>query len=179
MTATQNTANSLKDLFNQLFHLAGITINGDKPWDIQIHDERFYDRVISDGIIGLGEAYMDGWWDCAQLDEFCCLCIKANLHKRYPKLKLALYWIKASLFNLQSKSRAYIVGKKHYDIGNDLFQLMLDKRMAYSCAYWKNASNLEEAQEAKLELICRKLSQAWNENPGYRLRMGKLLQIRG
>ena len=61
------------------------------------------------------------------------------------------------LFNYQSKARAFQIGEHHYDLGNDLFEKMLDKRMIYSCGYWKNAKTLDEAQEAKLDLICRKL----------------------
>ena len=49
------------------------------------------------------------------------------------------------------------MGIKHYDLGNDLYQAMLDKRMVYTCGYWKNASNLDDAQEAKLDLVCRKI----------------------
>ena len=63
----------------------------------------------------------------------------------------------ARLFNLQSKKRAWIVGKEHYDLGNDLFSRMLDPFMQYSCAYWKDADNLESAQQAKLKMICEKL----------------------
>jgi cyclopropane-fatty-acyl-phospholipid synthase len=66
---------------------------------------------------------------------------------------------------LQSKSRAKQVAYKHYDLDNDLFRVMLDKRMIYSCGYWRNASTLEEAQVAKLDLICKKLQL----KPGLRL----------
>jgi cyclopropane-fatty-acyl-phospholipid synthase len=61
------------------------------------------------------------------------------------------------LLNLQRRSRAFQIGERHYDIGHDLFSHMLDKRLIYSCGYWKNASTLDEAQEAKLDLVCRKL----------------------
>ena len=65
--------------------------------------------------------------------------------------------LKARLVNLQSTSRAYNIGKKHYDIGNELYKNMLDKRMNYSCGYWKNSKTLDQAQEAKLDLICKKV----------------------
>ncbi|MBU4141897.1 cyclopropane fatty acyl phospholipid synthase, partial [Patescibacteria group bacterium] len=55
------------------------------------------------------------------------------------------------------KSRAFLIGEKHYDLGNALYQNMLDERMIYSCGYWKNAKTLNEAQEAKLDLVCRKI----------------------
>src|ERR1035441_2865177 len=48
-------------------------------------------------------------------------------------------------------------GERHYDIGNDLYERMLDSRMIYSCGYWENAATLEEAQRAKLDLVFRKL----------------------
>ena len=108
--------------------------------------------------MGLGEAYMDGWWDCPALDQFFERILRANLHKKVRR-NLRLYWyaLKAKLTNLQSKRRAYQVGEEHYDRGNDLFRAMLDSRMNYSCAYWRNADDLDAAQEAKLDLICRKL----------------------
>lgn len=49
------------------------------------------------------------------------------------------------------------MGERHYDLGNDLFQAMLDPEMAYTCGYWKDADDLEQAQKAKLELVCQKI----------------------
>jgi cyclopropane-fatty-acyl-phospholipid synthase len=138
---------------------ADVQINGERPWDIQVHNEKFYQRVVIHGSLGLGEAYVDGWWDCPKLDEFFTKIFKAKLHEhnvsKTPNFFLGL--VQAKIWNLQSLSRAFQVGEHHYDRGNDLYQLMLDSRLAYSCAYWKNAKNLDEAQEAKLELICQKL----------------------
>ncbi|KPK58367.1 MAG: cyclopropane fatty acyl phospholipid synthase, partial [Gemmatimonas sp. SG8_38_2] len=53
----------------RLLSLADVKIDGDRPWDIQVHDEAFYARVLAEGALGLGESYMDGWWDCERLDE--------------------------------------------------------------------------------------------------------------
>ncbi len=134
---------------------AGISINGTNPIDIRIKDERFYKQVTTDGSLGLGESYMEGWWDCENLDDFFCRLMCSNAEDKVKKnWKLLL---RAALLNVNGKSRAFQIGERHYDIGNDLYQNMLDKRMTYSCGYWKDASNLDEAQEAKLDLICRKL----------------------
>ena len=65
--------------------------------------------------------------------------------------------LKAKILNLQNKKRSSEVIDKHYDLGNNLFQNMLDKRMVYTCGYWNKAKNLDEAQEAKLDLICKKI----------------------
>jgi cyclopropane-fatty-acyl-phospholipid synthase len=65
--------------------------------------------------------------------------------------------VRAWLLNLQSARRAAVVGERHYDIGNSFFQAMLGKRMVYSCGYWREAADLDSAQAAKLDLICRKL----------------------
>lgn len=149
--------NKSKRLIEEHIENSGIRFNGHQPWDIQVKDERFYDRMLKDRSLGLGEAYMDGWYDSSQLDE--AICRLAKVYDKYvPRAKDLWYTICATLFNRQSKSRAFEVGEKHYDTGNDLFELMLDKRMTYSCAYWKKATTLDEAQEAKLDLICRKLS---------------------
>jgi hypothetical protein len=57
------------------------------------------------------------------------------------------------------------VGERHYDVGNDLYQAMLGQRMVYTCAYWRKADDLDAAQEAKLDLVCRKIGA----RPGIRI----------
>lgn len=136
---------------------ADIRIDGDRPWDLQIHDSRMFRRVLSQGSLGLGESYMDGWWDCAALDEMILRILRARLHQELWTWPLFWGVVKARVFNRQRKSRAFVIGERHYDIGNDLYKAMLDRRMVYSCAYWKRASTLDEAQEHKLDLVCRKL----------------------
>lgn len=124
-----------------------------------VKDDRFYSRVLADGSLGLGESYMDGWWECDRLDELFWRIMYFNREEKLKKhWKLLLHLLQSAVFNHGKKARAFQVGKKHYDIGNELYIYMLDKRMVYSCGYWKNAANLDDAQEAKLDLICRKLA---------------------
>jgi cyclopropane-fatty-acyl-phospholipid synthase len=145
-------------LIEDLVLPAGIQFSKDKIADLIIHDDRFYKRVLIDGTLGFGEAYMDGWWDSPSLDTVLYKLLSANVEKKAThNLRFVFQTIRARLFNRQSLGRAYLVSKRHYDLGNDLFECMLDKYMQYSCAYWKNAKTLEEAQQHKLELICRKL----------------------
>jgi cyclopropane-fatty-acyl-phospholipid synthase len=108
---------------------------------------------------------MDGWWDCDQIDEFIARVLRARLDEKVGSAGLRLAALKARLLNLQSERRAWQVGRQHYDLGNDLFERMLDPYMAYSCGYWAQATDLDAAQEAKLDLICRKLVL----KPGMRL----------
>jgi cyclopropane-fatty-acyl-phospholipid synthase len=145
-------------LVEELLGSAGIEINGNNPHDIQVHDERVYDRVLSGGTLGVGESYMDGWWDCQALDQFFDRIFRARLDQKI-KSRHEMVWhiLKAWLLNLQKNRRAYEVGEKHYDVGNSLYEAMLDKDMVYTCGYWKNAEDLDAAQEAKLDLVCRKL----------------------
>ncbi|OGT63754.1 MAG: cyclopropane-fatty-acyl-phospholipid synthase [Gammaproteobacteria bacterium RIFCSPHIGHO2_12_FULL_45_12] len=142
----------------QLLNAAGVQVDGDNPWDIQIHNQAFYQRVLNQGALGLGEAYMDHWWDCQRLDQFIEQVISADLEAKvqvtlWMRLKLMLYQI----VNYQNQRRAFQVGEKHYDIGNHLFECMLDSRMNYTCGYWKTARDLEQAQLDKLELVAKKL----------------------
>ena len=146
----------LEEKGKELFSKAGIKVNGNHSWDIQIHNPNFYSRVINKKSLGLGESYMDKWWDVKQLDEFMNKLLSANLNKKI-KPDLIIHYLKAKIFNLQKKSLAFNIGKAHYDIGNDLYESMLDKRLIYTCGYWKNAKNLDEAQEAKLDLVCKKI----------------------
>jgi cyclopropane-fatty-acyl-phospholipid synthase len=142
----------------EILSAAGIELNGNRPWDLQVKDGRFYYRVLKEGSLGLGESYMDGWWDCEELDAFFVRLVPTDPEAELKKnLRLLLYTLGAEILNPGRKSHAFHIGERHYDIGNDLFKSMLDRRMVYSCGYWKDARNLDEAQEAKLELICRKL----------------------
>lgn len=134
-----------------------VRLDGPRQWDLQVHDPRFYRRVLSHGSLGLGEAYMDGWWGCAQLDEMFYRLFAARLDERMAGLPYFFDSLRASLLNLQSGWRAFVIGKRHYDLGDDLYRRMLGKYMIYSCGYWKRADNLDQAQEAKLDLVCRKL----------------------
>ncbi len=149
---------SARTFIEDLLQKADVTIGGSRPQDITVHDERLWNRAIRYGTLGLGEAYMDGWWDANELDVFFHKVLLARLEKHF-KVNLAsvLVIAKAFLFNLQSGKDAFTVGEVHYDLGNDLYSAMLDKRMTYTCGYWKKAKTLDEAQEAKLELICKKI----------------------
>ncbi|MDP3916240.1 MAG: cyclopropane fatty acyl phospholipid synthase [Bacteroidota bacterium] len=149
----QNNQEVIKSLLSE----AHVTLNGTGDSDIQVNNPAFYNRVLRDGVLGLGESYMDGWWEVKNLDELIFRLITASLHEKIKSWKIVSQIIKAKVFNAGKQSKAFEVGEKHYNIGNLLFQKMLDKRMAYSCGYWKDARNLDEAQESKLDLICRKL----------------------
>ena len=152
-----------KRLVHHLLGEAGVRIGGRQPHDIQVHNPGFYSRVVAGGSLALGESYMERWWDCEALDCFFERILSADIDRKARKsFPAALTAVKARLKNPQNKVRAFEVGRRHYDIGNVLFSLMLDKRMNYSCAYWHGADTLDQAQEAKLELTCRKLML----NPG-------------
>ena len=147
----------LRAHFEKLAEPADIRIDGDRPWDIEVHDERMFQRVLAHGTLGLGEAYMDGWWDCDQLDELVRRAQSADLVRHLISPTTLARVAQAKVMNLQSRRRAFQVGEHHYDIGNDLYRRMLDSRMIYSCGYWRNADTLDAAQEAKLMLIANKL----------------------
>lgn len=148
----------------ELLAEADVQINGDRPWDIHVHDERFYKRVFAEGSLGMGESYMDEWWDTESLDRLFCKILSAKINTKINPYKIIWLILQSRIFNLQNMRRAFQVGKEHYDIGNDLFTLMLDKRMTYTCGYWKNAKDLDEAQEHKLDLVCRKIGLKTNQH---------------
>jgi cyclopropane-fatty-acyl-phospholipid synthase len=147
-------------VLRELLARADVQINGTRPWDMRVNDTRVYRRILTQWSLGAGEAYVDGDWDCERLDMMFERLIRAELDRTAPgsaRLKLLLESLRQRLFNLQSVERAHQVGERHYDVGNDVFEAMLDTRMIYSCAYWEHAHSLEQAQEHKLEMICRKL----------------------
>ncbi len=152
---------TMEKTLKKILTLADVQINGKRHWDIKIHNPEFYRRVLAGGSLALGEAYMDGWWDCDAVDQFIFKIVRAELDqqvKGWKKIDVIWPILRAKILNVQTKSRVRKVTAKHYDLSNELFENMLDKSMTYSCGYWENAQNLDQAQEAKLDLICKKLN---------------------
>jgi len=156
---------SLQHRATELLDLAGIRLADKPPCNMCVHDERLYARVFAHGSLGLGEAYMDGWWDSDDLPDLFTRLLRAQIDEELKTLDTLLAHLKARFINLQRGEHAFEIGKAHYDLGNDLFQAMLGQRLVYSCGYWAQADNLDDAQLAKLDLICRKLRL----KPGQRL----------
>ena len=160
LTSSQRSsgqAEHYREQAQRLLDHAGIRINGDRPFDMQVHDPRTYARVMAQGSLGLGESYMDQWWDCEQLDAFFHRLLRARLDKKIRSWAQYFDILRAKLVNLQTPQRSFKVGEHHYDIGNDLYARMLGRYLVYSCGYWAEADNLDDAQIAKIDLICRKL----------------------
>lgn len=146
-----------RQIISQLLTECDVRIDGDAPFDIRVKNEDFYARALVNGSLGLGESYMDGWWDAQDLDGFIYRLLRAQVDERVWNWRKAAAFCISAVFNLQKRARAFQIGERHYDIGNDLYECMLDRRMIYSCGFWKSATTLEAAQEAKLELIFKKL----------------------
>jgi cyclopropane-fatty-acyl-phospholipid synthase len=143
----------------ELLAKAGITVGGSEPWDVTVHDERLWPRVLRDGTLGAGEAYVDGWWDSRAVDQTIHRLQRVKaIDALRENWMIVPHLLKARVLNLQTMRRAFGSGQHHYDIGNDLYEAMLDRRMLYTCALWSTgARTLEEAQDAKLELVCKKI----------------------
>ncbi len=155
----------LRESLSRRLDRADIRLDGGRPWDPVVRDSRLFPRVFVEGTRGLGEAYVDGWWDCEALDELAARAFRAGIDATFGSLNDLVDGLRARIANLQKPSRSRVVGRNHYDLGNDLFEAMLDCRLIYSCGYWRNARSLDEAQEAKLELVASKL----DVKPGMRL----------
>jgi cyclopropane-fatty-acyl-phospholipid synthase len=151
-------AYSAKRAVESLFASADIGFDGARPWDIRVHNQRLFRRILGGGSLGFGEAYMDGDWECAALDQLFDRVISARIGDRLGMtLPLAILMLTARLSNRQSVARSTEVADVHYDLPTDIHQATYDKRLTASCAYWKDAETLDQAQENKLELICRKV----------------------
>jgi len=148
-----------EETVRSLLSSAGVTLNGSAPWDMRVNDPRTYRRILGDGSLGLGESYMDGWWDCEALDVFLDRIIRAKLDKFVKSnLKFVFYALQAKFVNLQTKSRSNEVVLSHYNLDSDFFMSFLDSYNQYTCGYFKDADDLDKAQEQKLQLICDKLN---------------------
>ncbi len=147
-----------KSQVESLLDSAGIRINGPNPWDIRVHDNSLYPYIVVNGNLGFGETYMDGGWDCDALDELFYRILRNRINSKVGVLNQVAHNLIGHIRNFQNPSRSFIVGEKHYNTGNDLFAAMLDPGMNYSCGYWENCANLEDAQNRKLRLIFEKLT---------------------
>ena len=145
-------------LIQDILDTAGIELNGRNPWDIQVHDKRFYSRLLKNPSLSAGESYMDGWWDCDRLDELFCRIMIAQSQIKFRDWHFLFRNLKNYIFNLQTIKHSREVAKTHYDLDNQLYIRMLGASMAYTCAYWKDASCLDQAQNNKYDLVCHKLS---------------------
>lgn len=158
-------------LLSRWLALADVRLGGDRPWDMLLHEPTLARRLLGGGSLALGESYMDGLWSCERLDLLFERLITARLGERLRSPLERFHVLKARLFNLQTRRRAWQVGEQHYDLGNEFYRAMLDERMTYTCAYWQGgpgeapAPSLAAAQERKLDLVCRKLGL----RPGMRL----------
>ncbi|MDH7798445.1 MULTISPECIES: cyclopropane fatty acyl phospholipid synthase [unclassified Beijerinckia] len=149
---------SAETTVKNLLAIAGIEINGNKPWDIKVHDDRFYARSVAQGSLGFGESYMDGWWDCEKLDQLFDRLVGSRLSEKIPfNFKTAWLVLVSKIQNRQNMKRAFIAADVHYDLPVQIFEATFDKRLTGSCGYWKEAKDLDACQDAKLDLICRKI----------------------
>lgn len=147
----------LRKKCEDILRLADINLSGDRPWDLEIYNNKFFDRIFSEGSLALGEGYMDGWWDAHSVDQFICKLLSSDVEEKINPYKILALSLQAKLTNLQNLRRAMQVAENHYNLGNRVFEIMLDSRMTYTCGYWKNANDLETAQAHKLDLVCKKL----------------------
>jgi cyclopropane-fatty-acyl-phospholipid synthase len=163
LRAGEARRNAAHDWFARLMARADIQVGGERPWDMRLLADDVPERVLGQGTVGLGESYMDGHWVADRLDQFFDKLVRANMALG-PEAPVAAtrppvwHLLKARLLNRQTRRRAWLVGQQHYDLGNDFYRAMLDARMTYTCGYWAGgAATLDQAQEAKLELVCQKL----------------------
>lgn len=151
-------ADADQQTLTRIFSDAGVEMNGNDPADIRVHDKRFYRRVMAHGTLGFGESYMEGWWDCGDIEEMCFRAIRHHLEdKLRPHVSTIVEVALAGVLHFHSKSHNLLLESNHYDLENDFFKSMLDPSMQYSCAYFQETDDLEIAQRLKMALICKKL----------------------
>jgi cyclopropane-fatty-acyl-phospholipid synthase len=156
---------ALRARIERLLDGSGVALDGAAPWDIRVVDSRMYARTLAQGSLGFGDAYVDGWWDTDDLAGCLERLILHGADRRSGRKLRRVLAARHRLWNVQTGVGGWAVGRRHYDLGDDLFAAMLGARLIYSCAYWAEARDLDAAQLAKLDLVCRKLQLA----PGMRV----------
>ena len=126
----------------------------------EVHHDHAFTRMLIGGSTGAGEAYMDGLWSSSDLRAVLTGAlanagrVRLDAAVSLPRRILDL-WRHSRRRNTRSGSAQNI--QAHYDLGNEFFRLFLDESLAYSCAIWDGCDDLDEAQQAKFDLVCRKL----------------------
>jgi cyclopropane-fatty-acyl-phospholipid synthase len=145
-------------IVEEFFARADIRLDGARAWDIAVRNDRFFTKVIRQASLGFAESYVDGDWECEAPDELVARALRGGLFGG-PRPHS---WGNRFRLGAQGAAERFAARtpRDHYNLGNDLFAAMLDRRMIYSCGYWRDATTLEESQEAKLDLVCRKLELA-------------------
>jgi cyclopropane-fatty-acyl-phospholipid synthase len=143
----------------------GVEIGGSQPWDITVNRDRLYRRALR-GSLGIGEAYIDGDWDCLALDELFRRVLSASkLNSPLLRTARALKVLQSRLTNLQTRRRSRAVAEEHYDIDHRMYALFLGPWNQYTCCFFDGTDDLEQAEVIKLEMLCDKLEL----RPGERL----------
>jgi cyclopropane-fatty-acyl-phospholipid synthase len=133
---------------------------------IRVADSRFYGRLLREGSVGLGESYADGWWDADDLTAVLRLAHR-TISRTYPALDALHRIVRPVLDPLTSRGRRPDRRRDrrnvraHYDLGNELFEHLLDESMMYSCAIFESPDvSLAQASRTKLERLASLLDLA-------------------
>ncbi|HEY9050039.1 MAG TPA: class I SAM-dependent methyltransferase, partial [Gammaproteobacteria bacterium] len=156
------TRGQIQIIDNDHIHEFGNTENCSLQASITVRNPSFYSSIAFGGSVGAGESYFQGDWDCDNLTNLVRLLLinrevldtmDAGLTKLQAPINQFFHWLNR---NTRRGSRRNIAA--HYDIGNDLFKLMLDDSMMYSAAIYSDDNcTLEQASFNKLDRICKKL----------------------
>ncbi len=146
-----------KPLLESLLEGSGVKLDGGRPWDIRVRNDRLYRRALR-GSLGIGESYMAGDWDCEALDELFRRVLTSDAQQR-PLIRAAgaLKALQSRLMNLQTKRRSRAVAEEHYDIDHRMYAMFLGPWNQYTCCFFDGTTDLERAEVTKLEMLCDKL----------------------
>ena len=139
--------------------------DGEGEVTIRVAEERFFRRVLTEGNLGLGEAFMDGDFtvEKGSLERFLEILLRSRLDRKIKAKPGAAARILLMRTADHLRGKAHNV-QRHYDLGDDLFESFLDSTLSYSCGYAKDpGDDIETLQDNKLHRICQKLRLAEGE----------------
>ena len=149
-----------KAIVTRFFKRAGIECDGSDPGDPQIRDPRFYRRVLFGGSVGLGDSYMEGWWECERIDLFIEKLLRSGVSDGVPRFDDWVLKLVSRIVDRQDRVRSLRVAKEHYDNSPEFYVGVLGEKakyIFYTCAFWKDPNeSLEEAQLNKADMLCQK-----------------------
>lgn len=146
-------------IISNLLEKMDIQVGGNRAWDIQIHSPDFARRVMTMGGLGLGDSYIEGDWDANSVDSFINHILRARLDKEIKSFGMSISSLKSRFHSLAKGQKPWKFQDVLRNLPNEFFEAILGTNMSFTSGYWAaGAKTLEEAQQARRDMTCKKLN---------------------
>jgi len=142
-----------KKIVSHFFNRARISVSESEPADIIVHDSSFYRDLLTKCSLGLGDSYIEGKWDSANIDKVIFRILSSGVYQKIGFVYDLFREMKSRSVNLQNREGSKKVINKHYDLPVEIYAAFLDSYFQYTCAFFEGTSDLKQAQINKSDRV--------------------------